>query len=1519
MIQEPISVHESGERRSRYPFLREFSCRQAELDAMLASLKNFFRSADLTDGDRATLEKLVPPSERGDALVPVRPVVLVGGSSGMGKTRILQEATRQARAWGLQVKEVFCYERQGIPFLPILRLVKDLLVESPQRGQLWDRYSHILSRVYPELVGEVGEARVTPPLPDERGKIQLFDALTSILTSLGRERPLLLALHDLHRSDRGTIEFLEYLGRNVFLEVMAQRAEGRAALDSKDAGVSRQGAWREIRQRRERWEYLTEGFSEEADTTAQVPSRSPLVMVLANYLEDRTPGVEPTAPATLSPEREVTAEIAELCTESFVQHLALPPLDPMELGALIRRTVCDDAIDDAVVARLHAATGGNPLYVLELCRAMYDRAVPPGTEPPTEKAGKFWLTLPALEQVVAAGAAETASSPETAAVLDAAGAERLAGNLLLQRAAALPSSQSQAIRLLATVRRPLHVSRLVYLLGVPRQEVEETLTQLQLQDFVSVIPIDRAPRFQLAHEDFSRFIYGALGLDERREQHGLIGQALSQQQATVEPVRSFEVYDHLRESTAPRESIPFGLSAARYFADGYALRLAVKIEADLLALLTEPDDQPQRIELLADLARHELRLGALEEAKLHAKRLIDEGGQLRPQQRLDAYELLAEAYGRKGEPLKSIKVLNRAEKVCAAALDDRSRARIAALRSRRRLDRQDVKRAINLSMRGLQAVENVEGAEPEIILLLDCLAEAHLSRSETGAALPHYQRLLELVESVGDETRLAAVLSRLGRVYYDRGNYFRSARFLFKALDVIRRLGDIRGLSEAYDALGKVYRNSGDDIRGIEYFNRSLRIRERIGDLEGLSPTLNSLGSLYAHSGDYHRAVLCFQRSVRNSERFGDTSGLVRAFLHLGWIYYQLGELRQVESLAKQILILSQEFGLFDLEGEGHRLQGSLLFLRGDWRRAEREYRRAIEMAAKRSWKRGEAAASLDLGELLGEKEDYEAALKLISRAQLLAEEIRSIPMRARANLLKGNVYRFLKGGNVERAKESIEKGSELLSGENPLPLLWELEYSLAKLHQSHLEFDQAAKHYARAQEILDRIAAGLPEDMQIAYRDDRRRKLFFEDYRRFQKESAGRSQSSAEPEPMPAREEIARPSTSTEGSVAAAPDRTEDALIEAIERLTSTDDPERWLRMLLDEARRLVPSPAGAVARERIGGLEALAARDMGPTTEWVGRDRFPGALCAHALATGQPAYSGSQGAERVRDLPGASGYRNRSVLALPFSVPDRFKAVLYLQRPSAGNSFSATDVDLLGRFLRAVRGHYRTVEALRRLRYHRRGGLLSVAGLEERLDALLAAHLAGERPIALLEAQVPGIERALGDGTQALEAGAAAALQRLVARWGGHTPAYLGNDHLAFLLEVTTDADLAAAEAELRSGLRSVAESLPSGPLGTIEVRALDVDLGANSGADEVFVELQSRLSRHAAEFHVETEIDRLSTTDLTLKEAKSRLERRYITAQLLKSGGNITRAAESLGVHRPQLSNLIKKHNVRREDFE
>jgi DNA-binding NtrC family response regulator len=63
---------------------------------------------------------------------------------------------------------------------------------------------------------------------------------------------------------------------------------------------------------------------------------------------------------------------------------------------------------------------------------------------------------------------------------------------------------------------------------------------------------------------------------------------------------------------------------------------------------------------------------------------------------------------------------------------------------------------------------------------------------------------------------------------------------------------------------------------------------------------------------------------------------------------------------------------------------------------------------------------------------------------------------------------------------------------------------------------------------------------------------------------------------------------------------------------------------------------------------------------------------------------------------------------------------------------------------------------------------------------------------------------------------------------------------------------------------------------------------------------------------------EIQDLTGCDVSLRDAKQILEKHIIMRTLRQVRGNITRAAELLGVHRPQLSQLIRKHELRKDAF-
>ena len=54
------------------------------------------------------------------------------------------------------------------------------------------------------------------------------------------------------------------------------------------------------------------------------------------------------------------------------------------------------------------------------------------------------------------------------------------------------------------------------------------------------------------------------------------------------------------------------------------------------------------------------------------------------------------------------------------------------------------------------------------------------------------------------------------------------------------------------------------------------------------------------------------------------------------------------------------------------------------------------------------------------------------------------------------------------------------------------------------------------------------------------------------------------------------------------------------------------------------------------------------------------------------------------------------------------------------------------------------------------------------------------------------------------------------------------------------------------------------------------------------------------------------------LTLQEARSRFEKKYLQNLLQITGGNVSKAAELAGKYRADLYNLMKKHGISPQDF-
>ncbi|MCW4355620.1 AAA family ATPase [Hoyosella sp. YIM 151337] len=141
-------------------------------------------------------------------------VVLVAGEPGIGKTTLLSHAMSRIDDDCL-VLHGACWERDGAPgFWPIIQALRGL--QRDIGAEKWRDAVQIAGESLTFLLGDITEAPRADDFSD--GEFQHFDAISRMLMFVARERPVILAIDDLHWADAASLRALEFVARHTWYE-----------------------------------------------------------------------------------------------------------------------------------------------------------------------------------------------------------------------------------------------------------------------------------------------------------------------------------------------------------------------------------------------------------------------------------------------------------------------------------------------------------------------------------------------------------------------------------------------------------------------------------------------------------------------------------------------------------------------------------------------------------------------------------------------------------------------------------------------------------------------------------------------------------------------------------------------------------------------------------------------------------------------------------------------------------------------------------------------------------------------------------------------------------------------------------------------------------------------------------------------------------------------------------------------------------------------------------------------------
>ena len=143
---------------------------------------------------------------------------MIVGEPGIGKTTITEQLATYVGMRGGKSLVGHCYEEGSLslPYLAFVETMRQYVAQ--QDGEQLAKQLGSGAADVARIVSEVRDRVTVEPSaassPEEE-RFRLFQAVTSFLRNASGAQPLCLVLEDLHDADKGTMEMLVHLSRNL--------------------------------------------------------------------------------------------------------------------------------------------------------------------------------------------------------------------------------------------------------------------------------------------------------------------------------------------------------------------------------------------------------------------------------------------------------------------------------------------------------------------------------------------------------------------------------------------------------------------------------------------------------------------------------------------------------------------------------------------------------------------------------------------------------------------------------------------------------------------------------------------------------------------------------------------------------------------------------------------------------------------------------------------------------------------------------------------------------------------------------------------------------------------------------------------------------------------------------------------------------------------------------------------------------------------------------------------------------
>jgi class 3 adenylate cyclase/tetratricopeptide (TPR) repeat protein len=381
----------------------------------------------------------------------------------------------------------------------------------------------------------------------------------------------------------------------------------------------------------------------------------------------------------------------------------------------------------------------------------------------------------------------------------------------------------------------------------------------------------------------------------------------------------------------------------------------------------------------------------------------------------------------------------------------------------------DYQRGLELTMEAVRLIE----ASGDLRALAEGRARVGVMRMNLARmreARRDLEEALRLYEALGDEGGQARTLEMLAMVNGISGNLDVATRYAESAIPRLRALGEKGSEATCIGTLGFVRAFQGDWPAAERWLRQALQLVIDTGARGHEAYARVAIATQVSVFGDYGTAWREASVGLDIAREVGHLEWTTAALGARGRVLRECGDLEEARRTHEEMLAVAGELGTALWLSEAHGELGRDLAMAGCAAEAAAHLERALEIG-------GDAleftvGPLLALAELRLRRGHATEALEAVQRLYETAPEFRVFVADARR--VEGEARAAL--GRTDEAESLLRRAKAEATAVAAAPPRWRACLALGRLLASTGRAAKAAVEYAEALEVLEQVAAGLPD-----------------------------------------------------------------------------------------------------------------------------------------------------------------------------------------------------------------------------------------------------------------------------------------------------------------------------------------------------------------------------------------------------------------------------------------------------------